>query len=604
MDLYFFEVEEDVDLNCGLYLNDGICDVSFNDLDYQYDGGDCCVATCTHPSCGIGGINGVFGNTNATGDGFPNCVDPSMVPLTIRFDSIYGNHIDVFTDRSWIEQYEGDPYYTPERIDGLLDAHLEKEPTNPFLFLNCNEQNVMTINVDESMENESETVMVEDGAHCSITIQNSTGDSESYLSDKVPVLHVNYTIFHGDETSINQNPIVIATEQTSAQDTINFEVVPTCYLNKLNDYFDNTTLYTGSTPANEAIDWLMDDKSGNSACENPFFVERYALGVMSFTAPSPFVGSLPPAHSPTISPTLSQAPSSTGQPTDQPSFIIEKILNDMVNMTTVAVSTAPSSVPDLTITMPWISSQKQCLWESILCVEGSVKSLTLYPIAGSIASEIGLLSNLESITLENNELTGTLPSEFFSLTKLTSALIYYNQLTGTISSEIGLLSNLEGKFQMKGNKFTGTIPTEIGLLTSIDNFDLDWNASHGAIPSEIGLLTGLTRLSIAFNKLSGSLPREIGLLTSLHELKLHYNDLMTGSIPSEVGSMTSLKRILLMNSKMTGTIPTEIGLLPSLYHLWLSKCFDCMEEIVYHSVSAVSSLCFNYLLSFFSIFNS
>eukprot|EP00751_Fragilariopsis_kerguelensis_P010201 CAMPEP_0170807618 /NCGR_PEP_ID=MMETSP0733-20121128/32866_1 /TAXON_ID=186038 /ORGANISM="Fragilariopsis kerguelensis, Strain L26-C5" /LENGTH=30 /DNA_ID= /DNA_START= /DNA_END= /DNA_ORIENTATION= len=30
-------------------------------------------------------------------------------------------------------------------------------------------------------------------------------------------------------------------------------------------------MYTGTTPANEAIDWLMEDESGNSQCEDPFF---------------------------------------------------------------------------------------------------------------------------------------------------------------------------------------------------------------------------------------------------------------------------------------------------------------------------------------------
>ena len=51
------------------------------------------------------------------------------------------------------------------------------------------------------------------------------------------------------------------------------------------NYSDNTTLYTGSTNANKAINWLMHDKSENSDCENPSFVERYVLSIISFTTP-------------------------------------------------------------------------------------------------------------------------------------------------------------------------------------------------------------------------------------------------------------------------------------------------------------------------------
>eukprot|EP00751_Fragilariopsis_kerguelensis_P013233 CAMPEP_0170778146 /NCGR_PEP_ID=MMETSP0733-20121128/12218_1 /TAXON_ID=186038 /ORGANISM="Fragilariopsis kerguelensis, Strain L26-C5" /LENGTH=203 /DNA_ID=CAMNT_0011121515 /DNA_START=1 /DNA_END=610 /DNA_ORIENTATION=+ len=144
---------------------------------------------------------------------------------------------------------------------------------------------VISIYVDESMENATETVMVENGANCTMTVQNVIG-SFDLLGDKTPILHINYTIFHGDKSSIQLNPIVVASGQTSEQNTINFSVVPTCYFEKLVYNLDNTTIYTGTTPVNEAIDWLMNDKSGNSKCENPFFIERYALAVLSFSAPA------------------------------------------------------------------------------------------------------------------------------------------------------------------------------------------------------------------------------------------------------------------------------------------------------------------------------
>ena len=87
MALYFIEDQDEQ--SCGLYLNDGNCDLSFNTINYYYDEGDCCAATCTDSSYGLGGITSVFGNTNISGDCFPSCIDPSMVPITIRIDNIY-----------------------------------------------------------------------------------------------------------------------------------------------------------------------------------------------------------------------------------------------------------------------------------------------------------------------------------------------------------------------------------------------------------------------------------------------------------------------------------------------------------------------------------
>ena len=54
---------------------------------------------------------------------------------------------------------------------------------------------------------------------------------------------------------------------------------------KLSDYINVTTIYTGKAPQNEAIDWLMSDTLGYSSCAYEHFVERYALSVINFAAP-------------------------------------------------------------------------------------------------------------------------------------------------------------------------------------------------------------------------------------------------------------------------------------------------------------------------------
>ena len=183
---------------------------------------------------------------------------------------------------------------------------------------------MMYVHVDKSMKNATETIMVEDGANCTLTIQNSTGNTNSWLCNKIPIYNINYTVFPGDKSNIKRNPIIVVSGQSSLQNTINFRIVPNCYIEKLQGYVDKTAMYTGSTPTQDAIDWLMDVKSGISACENPFVVERYALVVMSFPASITYEELLPAELSLSTSPTHSQAPPTTGHLTDQPLFTIER----------------------------------------------------------------------------------------------------------------------------------------------------------------------------------------------------------------------------------------------------------------------------------------
>ena len=141
--LWHFDNEDDLD--CDLYLNDGICDLSSNSIDYQYDGGDCCVATCTDPSCGLWGITRIFGDSNVSGDGFPFCIYPSMVPVPIRLDNIFGHNDILAID--WFE------FYKPSRKMNIwLKNIFKRNQIILFLSLDCDEKNMMSIYADKSIE--------------------------------------------------------------------------------------------------------------------------------------------------------------------------------------------------------------------------------------------------------------------------------------------------------------------------------------------------------------------------------------------------------------------------------------------------------------------
>eukprot|EP00536_Pseudo-nitzschia_multiseries_P006132 jgi/Psemu1/14539/gm1.14539_g len=71
---------------CESFANDGKCNPDLNIFDYQYDGGDCCPTTCTHPDCLATELETVFGQPPGQvygAKGFPLCEDATLVTLTI-----------------------------------------------------------------------------------------------------------------------------------------------------------------------------------------------------------------------------------------------------------------------------------------------------------------------------------------------------------------------------------------------------------------------------------------------------------------------------------------------------------------------------------------
>ena len=167
---------------------------------------------------------------------------------------------------------------------------------------------------------------------------------------------------------------------------------------------------------------------------------------------------------------------------------------------------------------------------------------------------------------ENCECDGTPHPDYLSLwgscyyklgTGLTIGL--YGEQLGTIPPEIGQLTSLV-TLQLENCGLTGSIPPEIGNLTNLGSLYLDGNQLSGSIPSEIGDLTSLVQLDIQDNQLTGSIPSEIGQLTNLEVLRLNENQL-SGSIPSEIGDLP-LGIIRLHDNNLTGVVPNSICQLP------------------------------------------
>ena len=187
---------------------------------------------------------------------------------------------------------------------------------------------------------------------------------------------------------------------------------------------------------------------------------------------------------------------------------------------------------------------------------------------GNLPAKMANLSNLLSISINDNQLTGSIPSEWERLTNLTTLELINNQLSGEFPMVLTKMQSLR-KLNISGNQFTGTIPSELGDLLQLRYLDLSYNQLTGAIPSKLGNLSQLLELWLENNQLTGSIPPELGNLTQLEDLNLSNNQL-TGSVPSELGNLSQLMELWLQNNQLTGSIPPELGNLTQLQYLHLS----------------------------------
>jgi len=111
-----------------------------------------------------------------------------------------------------------------------------------------------------------------------------------------------------------------------------------------------------------------------------------------------------------------------------------------------------------------------------------------------LPSEIGLMSSLTYLGLQNNCLRGTIPSSYGSLSNL---------------RVLHLDNQAHGYYSPNNWGLTGSIPGTFSLLTQLTNLNIGYNCLTGSIPSFIGTFTGLTELDVDVNYLTGIVPSSI-----------------------------------------------------------------------------------------------
>ncbi|KAI5662924.1 hypothetical protein M9H77_22247 [Catharanthus roseus] len=216
-------------------------------------------------------------------------------------------------------------------------------------------------------------------------------------------------------------------------------------------------------------------------------------------------------------------------------------------------------------------------WTGVLCFHAvgadgyfHVKELLLMNmnLSGTLAPELGRLSQVQILNFMWNELTGSIPKEIGNLASLRLLLLNGNKLSGPLPDELGYLSSLD-RFQIDQNQISGPIPESFSNLNSIKHIHFNNNSLSGQIPSQFSNLSTIVHLLLDNNNLSGFLPPEFSSLPELQILQLDNNHFSGAEIPPSYGNMRKLVKLSLRNCSLRGPIP-DLSRIENLSYLDLS----------------------------------
>ncbi|XP_070663603.1 putative receptor-like protein kinase At3g47110 isoform X2 [Malus domestica] len=210
----------------------------------------------------------------------------------------------------------------------------------------------------------------------------------------------------------------------------------------------------------------------------------------------------------------------------------------------------------------WNESMHFCMWHGVTCSRRHRQRVTNLDLqsqnlVGKLSPNIGNLSFLRELWLQNNSFSHEIPPQIGNLRRLQVLRLDGNSFNGSIPHNISHCFNLI-VVNFTRNKLVGKIPPEIGLLSKLTLFSLNYNNVTGKVPPSLGNLSSLQGLSLLSNNLMGNIPSSLGQLKKLTFLGLGINQL-SGSIPSSIYNFSSLVTFDMPINQIQGSIPSDIG---------------------------------------------
>ncbi|KAG7963682.1 hypothetical protein I3843_09G130600 [Carya illinoinensis] len=188
-------------------------------------------------------------------------------------------------------------------------------------------------------------------------------------------------------------------------------------------------------------------------------------------------------------------------------------------------------------------------------------------LSGIILNSISNASLLIELELAYNSFSSLIPNALgylSSIGNLSTSLQYFGLghycINGNILREIGNLSSLTSLL-LDNNQFVRPIPTTAGKLHKLEALYLQNNKLEASneltegIPECMGKLNSLRNLYLAFNQLTSMVPLSLWNLTCILEVNLS-SSLQDGSLPIEMGNMMVLRILDLSRNQLSGKIPS------------------------------------------------
>ncbi|KAJ9540691.1 hypothetical protein OSB04_027197 [Centaurea solstitialis] len=221
----------------------------------------------------------------------------------------------------------------------------------------------------------------------------------------------------------------------------------------------------------------------------------------------------------------------------------------------------------------WNTTLHFCQWQGVTCGRRhprvTMLDLTSRGLVGSLSPQIGNLSFLRVIRLENNNFNGVIPPQLGGLFRLQKLNLFNNSFEGEVPASLSNCTRLDD-LRLARNKLVGKLPQQLGSLVNLVNITIHANGFTGGIPSFLGNLTSLRAISAFDNRLGGTIPDAFGQLYNLQQIGFGANQLH-GTIPPSLYNLTSLMVLSLPDNQITGGLSENIGLqLPNLerFEIW------------------------------------
>ena len=174
-------------------------------------------------------------------------------------------------------------------------------------------------------------------------------------------------------------------------------------------------------------------------------------------------------------------------------------------------------------------------WTEIVTLNLNYYPITPLPsvrLSGNIPIELGSLTNLKELYLNNNLFSGQLPDVFENLNNLEILWLDNNQLDGPIPESLWNLVNLK-QLYLEHNQFSGGLSSNVGNLVNLEHFWINHNSFSGILPDEIFNLDKLIKLKVNNNLFEGSISGEIDNLFLLEVVDFSFNSFQ-GLIPESI----------------------------------------------------------------------